>query len=353
MNLRLDEKTRVFSNGFEVLAQRLWERYYTSVSDFSRDLSRVFTQVLAPSSDDADGLSEPGIEAIHSQLNEVQPGTAEHLALSQEQKDLKRLTKRIVKAVKEPLEQAMRREAELRGREHEEEIKKLESMGIFASAVSKSLEAEGDEDLVSPDKPKTRSSNASAHADVVMSDTEDRADEAIIHLNILGTEDTVPIPNKKSASASKSASNSSSSLDYPARISGGKPTEPISPPTSRSSSAPNGTVASAAAASTHDFFAHGGVPWYLEPFDPSGTTIHEERYTGRAVLRDMSEELSDMDEDTLTELAGNGVDLTPSGKGTASNQGLGSASRTAAATAAATKQNKKKKGRRQQWSKAR
>ena len=33
-----------------------------------------------------------------------------------------------------------------------------------------------------------------------------------------------------------------------------------------------------------------------------GTTISEERYTGREVLRGMSEELSDMDEDTLTEL---------------------------------------------------
>jgi len=42
--------------------------------------------------------------------------------------------------------------------------------------------------------------------------------------------------------------------------------------------------------------------------------VHDERWTGPAVLRGMSEELSDMDEDTLTELAISGVGETPKGK---------------------------------------
>ena len=349
----------MFSNGLEVLAQRLWQRYYTSVSDFSRDLSRVFTQVLAPSDDTSDGLSEPGIEAIHTHLNEVLPGSAEHLALSQEQKDLKRLAKRIVKAVKEPLDRAMRKESELRGREHDEEIKKLDAMGIFASAVSQSLDAEGDDDFASPEKPKARVDDVT-----LADDADERRDDAVIHLNIVGADETIPIPNKRSSAASQSASNASSSSDYPPP--NHKATEPLSPPISRSSSAPHGP---AAAATDHDFFAHGGVPWYLTPFDPVGTTVHEERYTGRAVLRDMSEELSDMDEDTLTELAVHGVDLTPNGKSMALRSHPGSATRgsggaaaattpaVAAATAAAAKkqshQKKKKKGKRSQWSRAR
>lgn len=45
--------------------------------------------------------------------------------------------------------------------------------------------------------------------------------------------------------------------------------------------------------------SHGGIPWYMDPFDPTGTTIHEERWTGRDVVRGMSEELSDMDEEEL------------------------------------------------------
>jgi NuA3 HAT complex component NTO1 len=46
-------------------------------------------------------------------------------------------------------------------------------------------------------------------------------------------------------------------------------------------------------------FAHGGIPWYMKPFDPIGTTIHEERWTGREVLRGMSEELSELDDDEI------------------------------------------------------
>jgi NuA3 HAT complex component NTO1 len=42
--------------------------------------------------------------------------------------------------------------------------------------------------------------------------------------------------------------------------------------------------------------ARGGIPWYLEPFDPQGTTIHDEEWTGREVLRGLSEELSELDE---------------------------------------------------------
>jgi NuA3 HAT complex component NTO1 len=48
--------------------------------------------------------------------------------------------------------------------------------------------------------------------------------------------------------------------------------------------------------------AQGGIQWYMQPFDPVGTTIHEERWTGRDVLRGMSEELSEMDEDEMQDL---------------------------------------------------
>ena len=37
-------------------------------------------------------------------------------------------------------------------------------------------------------------------------------------------------------------------------------------------------------------------------FDPVGTTIHDERWMGQEVLRAMSEELSEMDDDELTGL---------------------------------------------------
>jgi NuA3 HAT complex component NTO1 len=46
----------------------------------------------------------------------------------------------------------------------------------------------------------------------------------------------------------------------------------------------------------------------VEQFDPDGTTIHEERWTGPEVLRGMSEELSEMDEEELQGLGGKNFD---------------------------------------------
>lgn len=53
--------------------------------------------------------------------------------------------------------------------------------------------------------------------------------------------------------------------------------------------------------------SYGGIPWYMGPFDPVGTTIEEERWTGRELVRGMSEELSDMDEEELSGLVDTGV----------------------------------------------
>ena len=47
----------------------------------------------------------------------------------------------------------------------------------------------------------------------------------------------------------------------------------------------------------------------MEPFDPAGTTVHEERWTGREVARGMSEELSDMDEEEVDGLVDGEVDV--------------------------------------------
>lgn len=352
----MDDKTRLFRAGFEALAERLNERYYTSVADFSRDFSRIVLSVLAPQ-DKVDDLTDADIEAIHSQLNEAPPGTAEHSSLTQEQKDLKRITKRIIKPVKELLEVATRKEAELRGRELEEEIRKLDSMGIFASAVTKTLGGDGDEEMEPSKKRRRSGSEASAvagaspegqaHGDTEMPDADGPADEAVLHVNVAGNNDTVAVSGKKRRPASKAPSHASSAAEHAPANKGSHPTAPLSPPISRSSSAPNGAAHSISGESeSHDVFAQGGVPWYLEPFDPRGTTIHEERYTGREVLRDMSEELSDMDEDTLTELAGSGEATigsasTPNGAGSAT-------------PAQAVKSVKKKsKAKKNQWSRSR
>ena len=207
---RLDEKTEAFKDGFDNIALRLRERHYTSVSDFSNDLTEVIASRLAT----MDNLANPSsdIEAVHTQLNEVKPGTAEHMKLTQDQKDLKRLAKRIFKAVKDPIDDATRKEAELRGTELEENMRKLDAMSIFAA--SKSLMIDGEEELprTSGKKRSASTVSAAAGADEDVDMTDEPSEEAIIHLNVAGKEDTVQVPNnQKNTPASQAASCASSS----------------------------------------------------------------------------------------------------------------------------------------------
>lgn len=53
---------------------------------------------------------------------------------------------------------------------------------------------------------------------------------------------------------------------------------------------------------------HGGIPWFAHAFDPDGITILEERWSGRELMREMSEELSEISDDELQDLGGNDFD---------------------------------------------
>ena len=295
---RLDEKTKMFTAGFDKLSLRLRERFYTSVQDFSRDLSHEISKVVARFNDQQQA-DNADIEAIHNQLHEVKPGTAEHHALSHEQKEIKKLAKRIVKAVKEPLEDAIKKEAELKGREHEEAMRKLDSMGIFASTKTILDDAGPSDGILAAKRRSGSDASAVAGASDANGDIETQgADEAA------GQD---PAHDSYDDPVSVSADGTGRTH---------RPTEPLSPPISTEGvTKPSTDPTTTTPPDPTDVFASGGVAWYLEPFDPIGTTVHEERYTGRAVLRDMSEELSDMDEDTLTELVVNGVEGTPNGTG--------------------------------------
>lgn len=270
------------------------------------------------------------------------------MALTQEQKDLKRLAKRIVKAVKEPLEEAMKKEADIRGIELEEQLRKLDQMGLFASANSKALD-DGEDDMETIRSRRRTGSDASAVAGASPGNhTNDDVDMPDADAQPTGQRS--PALNDKQQPPYQAASHASSMPDRSTKGRGGKATGPLSPPASHASSAGNGGSASASGDShkssedAHDVFAQGGVPWYLEPFDPVGTTIHDERYTGRAVLRAMSEELSDMDEDTLTELAVTG---TPNGSRAPMVNGSASTSMPATTRKASSR---KKRPKRSHWS---
>lgn len=346
---RLDDKEGVFRAGTDELAHRLRERYYTSVSDFSRDLSQVFLTKLAEG-DNLDPSSSADINTIHQKLNEVPAGTAEHHMLSHDQKELKKLAKRIVKAVKELTEGAVKKEAELRGLQHEETMRKIESLALFSADVAKSIEPDGEDGR---NNTKLRSaSNASAVAgaspdvnpdgDVEMQDadgsTKDTTSAATGQIE--NTDNPAP--------ASKVASYASSTQSHTIKTNGSRPTEPLSPPISTDSAHRPSTSNGHGHGGDKDIFT-GGTAWYLAPFDPMGTDLHVERYTGREVMRDMSEELSDMDEDTLMGLELSGMDDSTSGaagsNGSTAAGAAGDGEKTNNATSTAKKRPKRKRNR--------
>ncbi|KAK5172056.1 uncharacterized protein LTR77_003693 [Saxophila tyrrhenica] len=338
---KLDEKTALFRPGLEDLATKLRERYFTSVADFSSQLAAVLSNPFAtPAEDDT---TDTDLTTIATRLSQSKPGSAEHADFSTEQKEAKKLAKRILKAVKEPLEDATRREAELRGKEVEEELRKLEEMSMFASATRDSMNGVGKlaEDTVEDEEAVAGASPG----DVAMADAEDATDAR-------NAEESEPLRSsprrKKSTPASETANSRASSSHatkdkQPQILTNGK--APLSPPQSTSPTASGPSAA--AGIDPSDVFANGGVPWYLHPFDPVGTTVHEERYTGREVLRGMSEELSDMDEDTLTELGGSGFGEMMMGTPV---QGKGEAE---GAKEVVRKKVPKRKGRRNAWDRRR
>lgn len=96
----------------------------------------------------------------------------------------------------------------------------------------------------------------------------------------------------------------------------------------------------------NDPLAAGGIPWYLEGFKPEGTIISEEQWSGRDIVRSMSEELSEIDDEELKGLMGpDAMDLDVDGGGGGDGVGAqaGGSGGAAAATPKTTKKGKKKK----------
>lgn len=293
---RLDEKTEVFKDGFDALEHKLSDRYYTSVAAFSADLTAVLLPVVARLDGMEGDFGIHDITDIHAQLNGVQPGTAQHLALSHEQKELKKVTKRIAKAVKEMVDVARKKEAELKGIPFEKE---MGEWAAFDARLEKSIlpkdngaKLSGDTSVsvVGGASPSPRNRSSSGTEDTVMHDAEDVAQQ------------DQTLKDEADAHAMKAMNV------------GALKNQPLSPPTSTSGT-PNNLDDSAAQMSSSaiisalppgdsraqvkDPWANGGTPWYLDAFDISGTTVHDERWTGK---RAMSEALSEMDEETLQDL---------------------------------------------------
>jgi NuA3 HAT complex component NTO1 len=219
-----------------------------------------------------------------------------HKSLTAEQKEQKKLAKRIIKALQPLFNDAFRKESDLAGRPFEREIPNLEALldlklrGRQAAStggeeVQQTIEADAENDAMQTEDAEGAAGPAKEHEALHLAPTpednpddhhaarDEAADEAAIaaqlgqdtmHANGEPTPDLMDIDMK--------ASN----------VQAAPPTPP---------------------GSDQDLLGpihHGGIPWYMVAFEPEGTTVYEEKWTGRE--RAMSEELSELDEDELDRL---------------------------------------------------
>ena len=297
---RLDGKG-VFREGFADLEERLNKRSYTSVEAFSEKFGDVVKAALDPS---------PTIDATEGQPNTN--GEASSKDSIADHKAKKMLANRIVKAVKGPLEDAMRRESDLLGRPHEKELRDLDRLleaSVRSRRDSRNGSQLGDGEA---DPMQQRQSISGGSSDDNSANGFNQDGSNLIGIGIepaitdashreqhsaskptkqkghrqQPTPESMPATN--SAAGDDQTSNDNIDEHVPQQLGKDTPQEPVTPPLSSGGHSQP--------------LSQGGISWYMECFDPVGTTIEEERWKGRELVRGMSEDLSDMDEEELSGL---------------------------------------------------
>lgn len=311
------------------MEQKLRSRVYTSVATFSSELGAVFRSVAGV---------DLGGNTIEPQNNPTENATCDDI-LTANQREGKKLAKRILRAIQQPLQEARYKEAELSGKPFETQLRGWDTSSQNKGNVPVNLLSSHEDDgSESKTGEETAIWEAPTFSDVDTSNvprgvyglrgtgnTPSPSGDAICRMAEGRAYSEAEIPVKDSSVASFPNPTATDHFatkndEIPdqrimdgamlqlynemlrgnTRTSPMKPADPLTPPHSEK----------ALLAAT----VHGGIPWYLEPFDPVGTTVHEERWTGREVMRAMTEELSEIDEAEMKGLQ-NAMDESAEGIG--------------------------------------
>ncbi|PGH18944.1 hypothetical protein AJ80_04271 [Polytolypa hystricis UAMH7299] len=314
----LDPKS-VFRVGFLAIRSRLENRIYTSVSAFSRDLANVFTSEI--------GVASVGDTAeLQMQIS----GRAPELSL--EQREKRKLAKRIIKAVQPALEDALKKESELIGKPFEKELNDLDNI-LESSVLSRraSLIAPPSDRVTNGQEPVEQTLTNGVVDEMEWEKTEEGKPEIDAEIQPLTESTDVDVPiatgeqqvDKVEGEQEPPPDNTDSQHVVPETngLDAAVSTQPMEelrdsvkkdetgelPPEPSEQIPPSAPRLKLQEEQEQTPLAMGGIQWYMQPFDPVGTTIHEERWTGREVLRGMSEELSEIDDEELRDLVGDEV----------------------------------------------
>ena len=279
--------------------------------------------------------------------------------LTVEYKEKKKLAKRIIKAVQGPLEDAMRKESEICQKPFEKELRDLDLLlensllsrhdSLMGSVAGDASDAEADDlkrSVKNCNKSKSRDgSNVGNHEELAATTLDEQNDNS----GSAGHIEPIPAILNSTSQHLKGVESAAMQINGTDPVST-KPVAVHQHPTPEDSNntppmlngeithdqRPNGVAHGSTSAQPGRGVQHvepptpplssggdlqplsnGGIPWYMDPFDPEGTTVQEERWTGRELVRGMSEELSDMDEEELSGLVDGDVADTTQGLGTA------------------------------------
>ncbi|KAI1502230.1 PHD-finger domain-containing protein [Biscogniauxia marginata] len=313
----------LFQEGLLKLQARLEERFYTTTLTFARDLCDVISVGI---NTEPQPLPEPPQKLVPIAPTPSKTDFSDH-------RDRKRLGKRILKSIQPQLETALHLETEASHKSFESLKQELESM-IEASlelrpktANQRKAEAEQSEDVIMVDssaagitvgEPTDDDAPAEedAQGDITMVDANGQNAQNEIEIGPSGLEADSKIGGTQSTAdpavvqdiepvASKLESsllNGAQSLDTPPATNGyinAPPAQQSGPPTPPQS---NGSFGQ----QPPDTLIEGGIPWYLQEFEPEGTSAVQEQWQGRDAVRSLSEELTEIDDD---ELKGLGVEI--------------------------------------------
>jgi NuA3 HAT complex component NTO1 len=292
-SFRLDSTYNYFKKGIDSVRVKLEKRFYTTVASFTFDLGQAFNFIVY--SPDAEPIGIPGGE-VNAPMHK----------LKATEKEKKTRAKRILKSIQSDLLKAAENEADLEGKSHEEATRVVQDIldnalqppsDVQGSVSDGIKEAEGEGGANGSKETNDASGTAE---DVEMVDIDDAASlalsaPAIPIINGHGSHEAATGAEDVALSADQQeAMNMRATPGLPALSNSGSTNpsttchDPLTPPHGDKDIIPVVTS--------------GGVPWYLESFEPDGTTIYDERWSGREAMRGISEELSELDDDAVNGL---------------------------------------------------
>ncbi|KAI1127519.1 hypothetical protein F5Y10DRAFT_242680 [Nemania abortiva] len=315
----------LFYDGLLPISSRIDQRYYTTTLTLAHDLCDVIHTGINTEPDMSTEASQnSGIGLVVSTKSDFS-----------DYRDRKKLGKRILKAVQPQLEMALRLEAEANHRPFEGLKQELETM-IEASleyrpkpvVVEADGEAEQSQDVIMVDSSAAviavgglnihGITARDENGDVTMADADNQATSTDSNIEVdtsaIETDmqmegvqlaaDVAPVPDSEAIETKPDVGGTSDvqSVNTPPATNGYVSVPTAAQPTPPTPPQSNGSLGRQPV----DALTDGGVLWYLQEFEPQGTSATQEQWNGRIPERSLSEELTEIDDD---ELKGLGVEI--------------------------------------------